>query len=238
MAPTAAAAGSIFIIGSGPLFARHAFRRLALFVRTADNLARDAAFVTADAAVPTTTTVDTYTANVADAASLTTGPPPRRIPRPAHPEVVLYNAARLQARRDRHLTRPTTCWKTIKSLRGGIVYTTASVAAAAVGAAGGGEGGGGGGRASGAVCDGRGAGVSAGGAAVFRCRLAKAAQVSLVMVLARKYEGRVHGALLTVGTGVSLEEGREGHPEKIAGNFWELWGQERGRWEFGKRVGF
>ena len=67
--------------------------------------------------------------------------------------------------------------------------------------------------------------------------MAKAAQASLAKLLARENEGVVHVALVTVGGQVTLKE-EVNNPANIATKFWELYGQERGRWGFEMRCGW
>ena len=74
-------------------------------------------------------------------------------------------------------------------------------------------------------------------APVFSLSMAKAAQASLVKLLAGENEGVVHVALVTVGGVVSMEE-EVNNPGNVAGKFWELYAQERGRWEVEIRCGW
>ena len=74
-------------------------------------------------------------------------------------------------------------------------------------------------------------------APVFSLSMAKAAQASLVKLLAGMNEGVVHVALVSVGGQVGMEE-EVRNPANIAGRFWELYGQRRGEWEFEMRCGW
>ena len=74
-------------------------------------------------------------------------------------------------------------------------------------------------------------------APVFSLSMAKAAQASLVKLLAGMNEAVVHVALVSVGDQVGMEE-EVRNPANIAGRFWELYGQGRGKWEFEMRCGW
>ena len=74
-------------------------------------------------------------------------------------------------------------------------------------------------------------------APVFSLSMAKTAQASLVKSIRDANMGIVHVALVTVGGPVGEGEGNI-RPGDVAERFWELYGQERERWEFEVRVGW
>ena len=67
--------------------------------------------------------------------------------------------------------------------------------------------------------------------------MAKAAQASLVKLLAADNEGAVHVALVTVGGQVTPEE-KVNNPPNIAAKFWDLYEQKKGNWEFEMKCGW
>ena len=74
-------------------------------------------------------------------------------------------------------------------------------------------------------------------APVFFLSMAKAAQASLVKLLAAENEGVVYVALVTVGGQVSAEE-KVNNFFNIAIKFWDLYEQEKGSWELEMKCGW
>ena len=74
-------------------------------------------------------------------------------------------------------------------------------------------------------------------APVFSLSTAKAAQASLVKLLATDNQGAVHVALVTLGGQVSEEE-EVNNPSSVATTFWELYEQKKGDWQFEMRCGW
>jgi NAD(P)-dependent dehydrogenase (short-subunit alcohol dehydrogenase family) len=72
-------------------------------------------------------------------------------------------------------------------------------------------------------------------APVFSLSMAKAAQASLVKLLAEQAKDFVHVAMVTAWGPVALDE-PVNNPGNIATRFWDLWEQEKGKWEFGIEV--
>ena len=95
--------GSIFVVGSGPqigahiarLFATKSFTNVALFARSPSSLAQNASFITS--AAPSTS-VHTYSVNVTNDARLKAALE-KAVSEAGPPEVVIYNAARIQTGR-------------------------------------------------------------------------------------------------------------------------------------------
>ena len=227
-------AGSIFIIGSGPLigshtarlFATKSFSKIALFSRSAPNLTRDASFVTSSAP---SASVYTYSADVTDHSGLTAALE-KAVSEAGVPEVVLYNAARIKFGpmgeyspedivedfRIPNLGLYTTATALLPHLRALAESNPSAHPALFV--------------TSGAI-------IHQPFAPVFSLSMAKTAQACLVKVLAEQNRDVVHVALVTVGGAVSHEE-KENNPTNIATKFWELYEQRKGSWEFEKKCGW
>ena len=228
------APGPLLVIGSGPmigshvarLFATHGFTQVALFSRSADNLARDATFITT--ASPSTT-VRTYATDVtADDPFASTLE--KAVDEVGSPEVVVYNAARIKfgpfgqytaadVRRDfeiPNLGLHTTATVLLPRLRALAESEPEKHPALFV--------------TSGAI-------IHQPRMPVYSLCMAKAAQASLTKVLAEEFKGLVHVALVTVGGSVSFEE-EFNNPDNIASKFWELYQQKKGSWEFEMKCGW
>ena len=67
-------------------------------------------------------------------------------------------------------------------------------------------------------------------APVFSLSMAKTAQACLVKTLVEQERGKVHVALVVVEAGIVTLEHETNNPERIAGLFWGLWGNEKGKW--------
>ena len=228
------APGPLFVIGSGPmigshiarLFATHGFTQVALFSRSPDNLARDAAFITT--ASPSTT-VRTYATDVT-ADDHFTSTLEKAVGEVGSPEVVVYNAARVNfapfgqyaaadVRRDfeiPNLGLHTTATVLLPRLRALAESEPEKHAALYV--------------TSGAI-------IHQPLMSVYSLCMAKAAQASLTRVLAEETKGLVHVALVTVGGTVTFEE-EVNNPSNIATKFWELYQQKKGSWEFEMKCGW
>ena len=229
-----APAGPIFVIGSGPmigshvarLFATHNFTHIALFSRSTSNLARDASFVTSAAA---SASVHTYVADVTDHAALTAALE-KAVSEVGAPEVVVYNAARInygmfgQYSTDDMLTD-------FKIPNLGL-YTTASVLVPHLQALAKSHP-----DAHPALFVTSSALIHQPFGPVFSLSMAKAAQASLVKLLAADNEGVVHVAVVTVGGQVTPEE-KVNNPPNIATKFWELYEQKKGSWESEMKCGW
>ena len=228
------AQGTIFIVGSGPmigshvarLFAEHGFEHLALFSRSTSNLSRDASFVTS--AVPSAS-VHTYEADVTDHAGLSAALE-KAISEVGVPEVVLYNAARINFSTFGQYS-PEDIVEDFKIPNLGL-YTTASkllphLQALAKSHP----------DAHPALFVTSGAIIHQPRAPVFSLSMAKAAQANMTKVLAEENKDVVHVALVTVSGQVSMEE-KVDNPPNIASKFWELYEQKRGSWEFEVRCGW
>ena len=208
------------------LFATHSFTRIALFSRSTSNLSRDASFITAAAS---SASVSTYSADVTKHDELTAALQ-KAISEVGAPEVVVYNAARIQPSNfGTYSTEDIIEDFKIPNLG---LYTTATVVlphlqelarsrpeahpALFV--------------TSGAIAyEPRGF--------VFSLSMAKAAQASMVKVLTQENKDAVHVALITIGGPVSPEE-KVNNPQNIAEKFWGLWKQEKGKWEAEVRCGW
>ena len=229
-----APAGPIFVIGSGPmigshtarLFATKSFTRVVLLSRSADNLARDAAFVTA--AAPDAQ-VGTYTADVTDHAALISALK-KAVADHGRPEVVIYNPARINyVQFGEYSTEDMVIdWKipnlglytTAVALLPGLqalakeqpeshpaLYVTSSQL------------------------------IYTPVAPVFSLSMAKAAQHSLVKLLAQQNKGVVHVAVVAPSGPVSFEE-PVNNPPAVSEKFWELYSQAKGEWEEEIRIGW
>ncbi|KAL6713260.1 hypothetical protein ACLMJK_008725 [Lecanora helva] len=226
--------GSLFLIGSGPmigshtarLFATHNFTHIALFARTPSKLAQDASFVTA--AAPDAVVL-TYTADVTDQTALTTALN-QAVSDLGAPEVVLYNAARINYGTFGQYT-PSDILTDFKIPNLGL-YTTASVLLPHLQSLANANP-----DAHPALFVTSSALIHQPFAPVFSLSMAKAAQASLVKLLAEENKGVVHVALVTVGGVVSAEE-EVNNPGNIAGKFWELYQQGKGKWEFEMKCGW
>ena len=225
---------TIFIVGSGPmigshvarLFAQHGFKHLALFSRSNSNLSRDASFVTST--VPSAS-VHTYEANVTDHASLSAALE-RAISDIGVPEVVLYNAARInfvtfgqyssedivEDFKVPNLGLYTTASKILPHLQALAKSHPDAHPALFV--------------TSGAI-------IHQPSAPVFSLSMAKAAQANLTKLLAEENKDIVHVALVTVSGVVSMEE-EVNNPPNIASKFWKLYEQKKGSWDFEIRCGW
>ena len=230
--------GPIYIVGTGPMigahtarhFALRSFKSVALIARSPSNLTNSQTFIT-DAAPDTT--VKTYSADVTDASSLKNalnsavsdlGPP----------EVVLFNAARVQP--SFFPTYPASDIVEDFMIPNLGLYTTAVILLphlcdlAAKNPAG----------AHPSLFVTSGTIVHQPFAPVFSLSMAKAAQANLCKMLASENDGKVHVAMLTIGGAVSMQE-EINNPANIAVKFWELWEQKKGvgkGWEFEKKCGW
>ena len=226
--------GPIFIVGSGPmigshiarLFATHDFTHIALFSRSTSNLARDASFVTS--AAPSAS-VHTYPADVTDDAALTTALE-KAVADTGVPEVVVYNAARINYGMFGEYT-PEDMLLDFKIPNLGL-YTTARVVLPHLQALAKSHP-----DAHPALFVTSSALIHQPFAPVFSLSMAKAAQASLVKLLAADNEGVVHVALVTVGGEVTPEE-KVNNPPNIASKFWDLYEQKKGSWEFEMKCGW
>ena len=226
--------GPLFVVGSGPmigshvarLFVERGFSQVALFSRSTSTLARAAALLTS--AAPSTA-VRTSAANVTDHVALTTALE-AAVAEVGVPEVVVYNAARInygffgQYPADEILTD-------LKIPTLGL-YTTASVmlphlqALAKANPA-----------AHPALFVTASTLLHQTLAPVVSLSMAKAAQASLVKLLAAENKGVIHVALVTISGQVTPEE-PVNNPANIATKFWELYQQEKGNWEFEMKCGW
>lgn len=229
-----APAGSLFVVGSGPLigahtarlFARNSFTHIALISRSQSKLDKDANFVRSPAS---SVKVLTYTADVTSQSELTNALN-RAITDLGPPEVVLYNAARINHSRFGTYP-PEEIVYDFKVPNLGL-YTTATVmlpylqelernnpaAHPALFVT------------SGYI-------IHQPIAPVFSLSMAKAAQATMTKVLAEENKDIVHVALLTVGGEVSVEE-KDRNPENIAGLFWKLYLQKKGHWDLEMKCGW
>ena len=229
-----APAGSIFVVGCGPmigshiarLFATHAFSHVALFSRSSSNLSRDASFVTS--AAPSAS-VHTYAVDVTDHAALSTVLE-QAVSEAGVPEVVVYNAARINYGVIGQYA-PDDIVEDFKVPNLGL-YTTANVLLphlqklAKTHS-----------EAHPALFVTSGAIIHQPFAPVFSLSIAKAAQASLTKLLAEENKDVVHVALVTVGGQVSPEE-ETNNPQNIATKFWSLYEQNRGNWDFEMKCGW
>ncbi|MCJ1373891.1 hypothetical protein MMC20_005121 [Loxospora ochrophaea] len=225
---------SVFIVGSGPmigshvgrLFATKSFAHLALFSRSTSSLSRDTSFITSTAP---SASVHTYAVDVTDhtaleaalkSAVVDVGPP----------EIVVYNAARINyGTFGQYSTGDIVEDFKVPNLG---LYTTASVLLPHLQALAKSKP-----SAHPALFVTSGAIIHQPFGPVFSLSMAKAAQASLVKLLADENQGAVHVALVTVGGPVSPDE-EVNNPQNIATKFWELYEQERGNWEFEKKCGW
>ena len=225
---------TIFIIGSGPmigshvarLFAEHGFEHLALFSRSISNLSRDASFVSS--AVPAAS-VHIYEADVTDHSSLSSALE-KAISEIGVPEVVLYNAARVNfSTFGQYSSKDIVEDFKIPNLG---LYTTASkllphLQALAKTHP----------EAHPALFVTSGAIVHQPVASFFSLSMAKAAQANMTKLLAEENKDVVHVALVTVAGIVSMEE-KVSNPPNVASKFWKLYEQEKGSWEFEMKCGW
>ena len=225
---------SIFIVGSGPmigshvarLFATHGFTKIALFARSPSNLSHSASFITS--AAPTAT-IRTYPADVTDQIALISALE-SAVAEIGVPDVLVYNAARIKyGSFGEYGTDDMLVDYQIPNLG---LYTTARVMMPRLQALAESKP-----EAKPALFVTSSALIHRPFAPVFSLSMAKAAQASLVKLLAAENEGVVHVALVTVGGPVSAEE-EVNNPPNIAGKFWELYEQERGSWEVEMRCGW
>ncbi|KAM0801456.1 hypothetical protein BDR22DRAFT_847465 [Usnea florida] len=230
MAPS----GPIFIVGSGPmigshvarLFAVNSFTHVALFSRSEANLSRDAKFVTSDAS---TASVHKYVADVTDQAALTAALE-KAVSELGVPEVVVYNAARINYGMFGQYSHADILEDfTIPNLG---LYTTATVLVPHLQALAKSHP-----DAHPALFVTSSALIHQPFAPVFSLSMAKAAQASLLKLLAADNEGVVHVALVTVGGQVTPDE-KVNNPPNIATKFWELYEQKNGSWQFEMKCGW
>lgn len=207
-------------------FAANSFTNIALFVRTADKLSRDASFVTSSAPAAT---VRTYPADVADNAALEAALK-KAVSDVGAPEVVVYNAARINLARFGEYSAEDVV-EDFK-LSGVGLYTAATVlmphlqtlarsnpsAHSALFVT------------SGAVI--HRPTVRQG---LFSLAMAKSAQANLAKYLAEENKDAVHVALVMV-SGLVAHDAEVLNPTNIAATFWDLYEQEKGSWEFEKGV--
>lgn len=226
--------GPIFVIGTGPmngshiaqLFATHEFTHLALFSRNPSNLQRDSSFVTS--AAPSAK-VHTYPADVTDHDALTTALE-KAVLEVGAPEVVIYNAARIEYGMFPQYTTADMV-KDFKVPNLGL-FTTASVLLPHLQALAKSKP-----EAHPSLFVTSSALIHQPFGPVFSLSMAKAAQASLAKLLAEDNKGVVHVALVTVGGQVSPEE-EVNNPKNIATKFWDLWEQKKGDWEFEMKCGW
>ena len=227
-------AGSLIVVGSGPLigshtaqlFASKSFTHIALISRSQSKLDRDAAFVTS---VASAAVIRTYTADVTVQSELNSALT-QAIADVGLPEVVLYNAARIKfGNLGEYSHDDMVCDFKVPNLG---LYTTASVllphlqALAKNNTA-----------AHPALFITSGAIAHRPLAPAFSLSMAKAAQANFARLLAEENKGIVHVALVTIGGPVSPKE-EINNPKNIAGKFWELYQQEKGQWELEMRCGW
>ena len=224
----------LYVVGSGPmvgshvarLFATRSFTHVALFSRSSSNLLHNASFVTSTAA---SALVRTYSADVTDHVTFKAALE-KAVSEVGVPEVVIYNAARINYGMfgQYHTEDIITDFK-VPNLG---LYTTASVLLPHLQAL--------------AESDSSmkpslfvtsGAIIHQPFAPVFSLSMAKAAQASLVKLLADENKDVVHVALLTIGGQVTFDE-EVNNPQNIATKFWELYEQKKGNWEFEKKCGW
>ena len=208
------------------LFAQHGFKHLALFSRSNSNLSRDASFVTS--AVPSAS-VHTYEADVTNHASLSAALE-KAISEIGVPEVVLYNAARINIGtfgqyssedivedfKIPNLGLYTTASKLLPHLQALAKSHPDAHPALFV--------------TSGAI-------IHQPFAPFFSLSMAKAAQANMTKLLAEENKDIVHVALVTVGGVVSMEE-EVNNPPNVATKFWELYEQKKGSWDFEIKCGW
>ena len=226
--------GPIFIVGSGPmigshtarLFATRGFTHVALFARSTSNLSRDASFI---ASTASSAAVRTYVADVTDHAALT-GALNKAVSEVGAPEVVVYNAARINYGEFGQYS-PADILEDFKIPNLGL-YTTASVLLPQLQALATSQP-----DAHPALFVTSSAVIHQPLAPVFSLSMAKTAQASLVKMLAAQNEGVVHVALVTVGGQVTPEE-KVNNPPNIATKFWELYVQEKGKWDLEMKCGW
>ena len=208
------------------LFATHNFTHLALFSRSTSNLSRDASFITS--AAPSAS-VHTYAADVTDHAALTTALE-KAVSEVGAPEVVLYNAARINYGMFGQYD-PNDILIDFKIPNLGL-YTTASVLMPHLQALAKSNP-----TAHPALFITSSALIHQPFAPVFSLSMSKAAQASLAKLLAADNKDVVHVALVTVGGQVTFEE-KDNNPPNIASKFWELYEQKKGNWDFEMKIGW
>jgi short-subunit dehydrogenase len=203
------------------LFATHQFSRIALFARSTSNLSTSSAFISA--AAPSAS-VHVYNADVTDPANLT-NVLEKAIVEVGTPEVVVYNAARIQygmfgdykeedivedfkvpslglyTSAKVLLPRLQSLAKEKPEAHPCLFVTSSPV-------------------------------IHQPFAAVFSLSMAKAAQASLVKLLAEQAKDVVHVALVIAAWGPVTMDEPVNNPANIATRFWDLWEQEKGKWDF------
>lgn len=216
------------MIGVGPmigshvarLFATHSFNHFALFARTDSNLSAAKEFITAAAPAAI---IHVYNADVTDAAGLTTALE-KAVEEVGAPEVVVYNAARVSygmfgEYKEEDIVKDfeIPCLGLYSSAKVLLPHLQALAKS----------------KPESHPC----LFVTSSQIAhhpfapVFSLSMAKAAQLSLVKLLADDNKDVVHVALVLIGGPVSAEEPLN-NPTNIATKFWDLWQQEKGKWEF------
>lgn len=227
-------AGPIFVVGSGPmigshvarLFAKHTFTNVVLLSRSTDNLSRDVSFVTS--AAPSAG-VRTYAADVTDEATLTAALE-KAVSENGKPEVVVYNAARINYGMFGQYSQEDILVD-FKIPNFGL-YTTAKVLLPHLQSLAKSHP-----DAHPALYVTSSALIHQPFAPVFSLSMAKAAQASLVKLLAAENKDVVHVALVTVGGQVTPEE-EVNNPANIATKFWELYEQKKGSWDLEMKCGW
>jgi NAD(P)-dependent dehydrogenase (short-subunit alcohol dehydrogenase family) len=221
----------IYVVGSGPmvgshvarLFATHSFTHLALFSRSPSDLSRDASFITSTAP---SASVHTYSADVTDHVTFKAALE-RAVSEVGVPEVVVYNAARINYGifGQYPIEDIVTDFK-VPNLG---LYTTASVLLPHLQALAKSDL-----SAKPSLFVTSGAIIHQPFPPLFSLSMAKAAQASLVKLLADENKDVVHVALVTIGGQVTPDE-KVNNPSNIATKFWELYEQKKGSWEFEKK---
>ncbi|PQE15361.1 hypothetical protein CJF31_00008906 [Rutstroemia sp. NJR-2017a BVV2] len=219
--------GPLFVVGTGPmigsytprLFASHSFTSIALFARSSSTLSASRDFI---AAAAPSVKIHLYEADVTDTPGLTSALQ-KAVTEVGAPEVVLYNAARINYGmfgdyKEEDIVEDFKIpnlglYTTAKVLLPGLqslakekpeshpcLFVTSSPI------------------------------IYQPFAPVFSLSMAKAAQASLVKLLIEQTKDVVHVALVTVGGPVSTEEPIN-NPANVASRFWELWEQKKGAWD-------
>jgi len=207
------------------LFAQHAFTKVALFSRSITNLSRDASFVS----TASSARIYTFAADVTDHNGLSAALE-KAVSEVGVPEVVVYNAARINYGFFGNYSTADIV-KDFKIPNLGL-YTTASVLLPCLQAL-----------AKSHPESHPSLFVTSSTlihqpfAPVFSLSMAKAAQASLVKLLAEENKGVVHIALITISGQVSPEE-EVNNPANIAAKFWQLYEQEKGSWELEMKCGW
>ncbi|KAG9231472.1 hypothetical protein BJ875DRAFT_517005 [Amylocarpus encephaloides] len=220
--------GPLFVIGTGPmigshiprLFATKSFSRIALFARSTASLSAAAEFITT--AVPSAS-ISLYIADVTIPIELTEALE-KAITEVGAPEVVVYNAARINYGffgdykeedividfKVPNLGLYTTAKLLLPHLQSLAKETPEANPCLFV--------------TSSPI-------IHQPFAPVFSLSMAKAAQASLVKLLAEDNKDIVHVALITVGGPVTPEE-PVNNPTNVAAKFWEAWEQKKTEWKF------